>query len=187
MRVVSGSARGTQLLSVPGDTTRPILDRVKTALFDILRPSLGEVRMLDMFAGTGAVGIEALSQGVKSCTFLDMAEAAVKTIRTNLERTHFKFGGVDDPAEVRHTDAFSYIRNTAKIFDLIYVAPPQYENLWVQAMQTIAERPDLISSRGRIIAQIDPSEYEVLQLEGFVEEQQRSYGKTMLVFFRKLT
>lgn len=180
MRVVSGKARGRKLLSVPGDTTRPILDRVKTALFDIIRPWIAESSVLDLFAGSGGVGIEALSQGARHCTFLDLEPKAVATVRANLEAT-----GLSVQAEVRHTDAFSYLRNTSKRFDLIFVAPPQYEGLWVQALQFIAERPDLLTPHGRVIAQIDPTEYEALSLASLSEYAQRKYGNTVLVFFER--
>ncbi len=180
MRVVSGSARGKPLKAVPGDGTRPILDRVKTALFDILRPEIEGITVLDLFGGAGSVGIEALSQGASHCTFLDLSTAAVKTIKENLETT-----GLNAKAEVRHTDAFGYLRNTRKQFDLIYVAPPQFKSLWVQAMQTIGERPELVSENGLVIAQIDPTEYESVALASFGEEQQRKYGSTLLVFYRK--
>ena len=180
MRVVSGSARGKPLKAVPGDGTRPILDRVKTALFDILRPEIEGISVLDLFGGAGSVGIEALSQGAAHCTFLDLGNAAVKTIRENLEST-----GLTAQAEVRHTDAFGYLRNTRKQFDLIYVAPPQYKTLWVQALQTIGERPEIVSENGQVIVQIDPSEYESVALSSFREEEQRKYGSTLLVFYRK--
>ena len=185
MRVVAGTARGTQLLSVPGDTTRPILDRVKTALFDILRPELEGTRWLDVFSGTGQVGIEALSQGAKNCIFLDLEEKAVKTIKANLDKTHFPYASAQDPAQVRHTDAFTFLRNTVKEFDFIFVAPPQYLSLWVQAMHIIAERPQLLSPQGKIVVQIDPSEYEALQLSEFEEKTSKTYGKSMLLFYTK--
>jgi len=177
MRVIAGSAKGRNL-SVPGDTTRPILDRVKAPLFDILRPQLAGARMLDMFAGTGQVGIEALSQGASHCIFLDLAKAASETIRKNLEIT-----GLSKQAEVRQTDAFTYVRNTSKQFDIIYIAPPQFESLWIQAMQTIAERPEIVKPGGRIIVQIDPKEYESLTLSAFAECARRKYGNTELVFY----
>ena len=181
MRVVSGIARGRKLKSVPGDGTRPILDRVKTALFDILRSRLDGWHMLDLFAGSGAVGIEALSQGAAHCTFLDLSSAAAETIRENLALT-----GLTDRAEVRNTDAFRYLRHTAKTFDFIYVAPPQFKALWEQSLQTIAEHPELIKNGGLIVAQIDPSEYEPLQLTAFKESEQRKYGNTLLLFFEKV-
>jgi len=179
MRVIAGTAKGRKLLAVPGDGTRPILDRVKTPLFDILRPEIQGARVLDLFAGSGAVGIEALSQGAAHCTFLDLSRPAIDTIKANLETTGFVAS-----AEVRHYDAFSFLRNSAKSFDLIYVAPPQYESLWVQAMQTIAERPEIVTPTGLVVVQIDPKEYEALSLTQFQETEQRKYGNTLLVFYR---
>src|SRR5207237_8628632 len=133
MRVVAGSARGKKLLVVPGGGMRPILDRVKTSLFDILRPRIPNMNMLDLFAGSGSVGIEALSQGAAHCTFIDLGHKAVATIKRNLANT-----GFSDRADVLHTDAFGYLRGTKSSFDLIYIAPPQYKNLWVEAMRKIA-------------------------------------------------
>jgi 16S rRNA (guanine(966)-N(2))-methyltransferase RsmD len=178
MRVVAGSAKGKNLLSVPGDTTRPILDRVKTSLFDILRPELSGITMLDLFGGSGSVGIEALSQGAAHCTFIDMEPKATATIKKNLENTN-----LEDKAEVRTTDAFWFLRHTSSVYDLIYVAPPQFKSIWIDAMRTIAERPHLIKPGGKIIVQIDPKEYELLNLECFPEQDQRKYGNTLLVFY----
>ena len=180
MRVITGSAKGRKLRSVPGSTTRPILDRVKTALFDIIRPTLPGLRVLDLFAGSGAVGIEALSEGAAHCVFLDLERAAVDTIRKNLEHT-----GLTDRAEVRLADAFRYLRQTAHVFDLIYVAPPQYKGLWIEAVRHIAERPQILAPGALILAQIDPKEYEPLALSGIKETEQRKYGNTLLVFLRK--
>ena len=119
MRVIGGTARGRKLLSVPGDSTRPILDRVKQTLFDILRPTIRDIDMLDLFGGTGAVGIEALSQGARSCIFVDVDKKAVEIIKKNIAHT-----GFTEQSSVRHQDAFTYLRNTKKSFDLIYIAPP---------------------------------------------------------------
>ena len=181
MRVVGGTARGTNLLAVPGDTTRPILDRVKTSLFDILRPRLPGMTWLDIFGGSGSVAIEALSQGAEKATILDIEPKAVTTIKKNLENTH-----LTEKAEVRQTDCFTYLRNCQKSFDFIFVAPPQYKGLWVEAVQIIAERPELINARGQIIVQIDPKEYETMLLTNFSEAESRKYGNTLLVFFNKL-
>jgi len=188
MRVVAGSARGKKLLVVPGHGTRPILDRVKTSLFDVLRPRLPGMTMLDLFAGSGSVGIEALSQGAEHCTFLDLAPKAVATIKKNLEIT-----GFSDRAEVRQGNALAYLKATDRSFDLIYVAPPQYKDLWVAAMQQIAGRPELLGgaagesaedrASGLVIAQIDPREYRSLDLGTLRETRQTRYGNTLLVFF----
>lgn len=178
MRVIGGTAKGRTLKSVPGDSTRPILDRVKTPLFDILRPRLSGATVLDLFGGTGAIGIEALSQGAGHCVFLDVNARAVATIKDNLTTCYLQ-----DSAEVRHTDAFIYLRNSAKSFDLIFIAPPQYKGIWIEALRAIAERPHLLAPHGTIIVQIDPKEYEQLDLRTLQEGPQRTYGNTMLVFF----
>jgi len=190
MRVVSGSARGKKLLVVPGQGTRPILDRVKTALFDILRPRISGMRVLDLFAGSGSVGIEALSQGADSCTFVDLGDKAITTIKKNLAITNFA-----DRAEVRRADSFGFLQATNTVFDLIYVAPPQYKNLWVKAMRLIAERPELLNSApagfdqddaaGLAIVQIHPKEYLSLDLGEIRETRRKVYGNTLLVFFER--
>ena len=151
MRVVSGKARGVKLLAVPGDTTRPILDRVKTALFDTIRPQIQDAKILDLFAGSGSVGIEALSQGAKHCTFLDLAPNAITSINKNLENTKLA-----SQAMVRKVDAFAFLKRSQEYFDLIFVAPPQYKQIWIEALRLIAERPELVSENGSIIVQIDP-------------------------------
>jgi 16S rRNA (guanine966-N2)-methyltransferase len=190
MRVVAGSARGKKLLVVPGHGTRPILDRVKTALFDILRPRIPGMDVLDLFAGSGSVGIEALSQGAAHCTFIDLGHPAVATIKRNLATT-----GFSDRAEVRQADAFAYLGGTARSFDLIYIAPPQYKDLWVEAMHRIAARPEVLRgplaeageepASGLAIVQIDPREYERLELGEIREVRQKRYGNTLLVFFER--
>lgn len=180
MRVISGSAKGRRLKSVPGETTRPVLDRVKTTVFDILRPNLSETLFLDLFAGSGGIGIEALSQGAERCVFLDLAKPAIETIRENLKVTE-----LEEQSEVRCADAFGFLRRTQQTFDIIYVAPPQYEDLWTQALFTIAERPDLVSPEGVVIAQIHPQEYESLQLTDFTEQRTKKIGNTLLVFYQR--
>ena len=190
MRVVAGSARGKKLLVVPGQGTRPILDRVKTALFDILRPRIPGMNVLDLFAGSGSVGIEALSQGAAHCTFIDRGHPAVATIKRNLATT-----GFSDRSDVRQTDAFTYLRGTDRTFDLIYVAPPQYKDLWVEAMRLIAARPEVLRRPsaeggedpppGLAIVQIDPREYQGLDLGDLREVRQKRYGNSLLVFFER--
>lgn len=181
MRVISGKAKGRNLLAVPGDSTRPVLDRVKTALFDILRPIPEDCRFLDMFAGTGAIGIEALSQGAGHCVFLDLNSKAIDTIRKNVANTNLAL-----QSEIRHADAFTFIRNTSRKFDIIFVAPPQYKGIWIEAMQTLAERPEILDSNGIIIVQIDPKEYEELSLSSFKEFRVEKYGNTKLVFYSQI-
>jgi 16S rRNA (guanine(966)-N(2))-methyltransferase RsmD len=180
MRVISGSKKGSPLLSVPGDTTRPMLGRVKTALFDTIRPRLAGAHILDCFAGTGQLGIEALSQGAASCIFLDAERTAIETIKKNLASTR-----LTELTQVRHTDVFTYLKNSQKSFDIIFADPPQFKNLWVEVVHCIAERPATLSEGGLLLVKVDPSEYEPLGVVTIKEDQVRRYGNSVLVFFRR--
>lgn len=181
MRVISGRAKGHRLKQVPGDTTRPIMDRVKENLFNIIGPAVRDSRWLDLFAGTGQVGIEALSRGAREVVFVDSARAAIKTIHDNLRLTRLSEG-----ATVRHTDAFKFLRSGSQsAFDVIYVAPPQYHQIWVEVLREIDNRPvDYLASDGHVIVQIDPREFQSLTLDALHLADQRRYGNTMLCFYR---
>lgn len=178
MRVIAGSAKGRKLQSVPGETTRPITDRVKTALFDTLGADIVGCRFLDLFAGTGSVGIEALSRGAAAAVFVEISRNALRTISENLRRT-----GLGERAGVVRSDAFAFLERAGlESFDLIYVAPPQYERLWVRAVLAIDEHPSLLSDGGQVIVQIHPKEQEPLDLRNLRLEDQRRYGSTVLLF-----
>lgn len=182
MRVISGSAKGITLASVPGKSTRPITDRVKEALFNILGPSVYDTAWLDLFGGTGAVGIEALSRGADSVVFTEINYRAYKTILQNLEAT-----GLADYATVLKMDAFTYLNGEAQeAFDVIYVAPPQYQGIWIKAMQALDDNPDWVHPDGTIIVQIHPKEYDAnVDYAKFEEFDQRNYGDTRLIFYRR--
>jgi 16S rRNA (guanine(966)-N(2))-methyltransferase RsmD len=181
MRVVAGSAKGTKLRAVPGTGTRPILDRVKTALFDILQSKIGDAAILDLFAGSGGVGIEALSRSAAHCTFIDNSPAAINIIRENLERCR-----LTAQANVLKKDAFNFITSARQQYDLIYVAPPQYHRMWLRALAAIERHSDILNADGIVIAQIDPKEYQPQKFEVLVEQEQRRYGSTLLVFYKKI-
>ena len=181
LRVIAGKAKGTRLKTVPGDTTRPITDIVKEALFNILGNEIEDNRILDLFGGTGAVGIEALSRGARFVTFLDKSQQAVKTISENLAKTR-----LNAQAEVLRTDAFSYLSDPQKLdFDLIYVAPPQYKLMWQKAIHMIDDNPRLLHDDGQVIVQINPIEWEEVKLNSLTVFDTRKYGDTLLVFFEK--
>ncbi|GAP17981.1 16S rRNA (guanine(966)-N(2))-methyltransferase RsmD [Levilinea saccharolytica] len=181
-RIIAGKARGIRLQDVPGDITRPITDRVKEALFNILGVDIQEASLLDLFGGTGSVGLEALSRGASYVRFIDLHRAAIQTIRTNIERTRLNQG-----AEVLQTDAFAHLRQRPdRAFDFIFIAPPQYKGLWVQAMQALESQPAWLHPQGWIIVQIDPVEYQAVESAHFVEIDQRRYGSTLLVFYETI-
>lgn len=179
MRVVGGKARGMRLLSVPGEGTRPITDRVKTALFGVLGDRVQGARVLDLFAGTGSVGIEALSRGATRVVFVDRSPKALRVLRENLRRT-----GLEEGAQVVRGDAFRYLSRAEEPFDLIYVAPPQYHGLWKQALLAIEESGSLAPG-GEVVVQIHPKEFEEIALPRLRLVDRRKYGSTLLCFYRQ--
>jgi 16S rRNA (guanine(966)-N(2))-methyltransferase RsmD len=182
MRVISGSAKGRTLQAVPGDSTRPITDRVKEALFDILGADIVDAQFLDLFGGTGGVGIEALSRGAAQAVFIDKNRKAQETIRANLTRTR-----LIDRGEIVRGDTFTYLAGVPRLFHYIYIAPPQYQRLWAHALELIDAQPAWLAEDGEIIVQIHPKEYETLALRNFEEVEQRKYGSTVLVFYEHRT
>ena len=180
-RIIGGSARGIRLDPVPGDSTRPITDRVKEALFNILSSDIIDSTFLDLFGGTGSVGIEALSRGARSCLFLELNQKAITTLRQNLIKTR-----TSEKARVLHADALKYLSAPSKErFDYIYIAPPQYKEIWLDALARLDENMDLVSEDGWVIVQIHPIEYKELRLKNLAEFEQRKYGSTLLVFYER--
>jgi 16S rRNA (guanine(966)-N(2))-methyltransferase RsmD len=128
LRVISGTAKGHKLKSVPGDITRPITDRVKEALFNILGADVIDSFWWDMFGGTGAVGIEALSRGAAFVRYTDLNRTPIETIKANLAVTHLM-----SRAETKQADAFALLASHPdKQFHYIYIAPPQYHETTIQ-------------------------------------------------------
>lgn len=170
-----------RLQGVPGETTRPITDRVKEALFNILGAEIEGATMLDLFAGTGSVGIEALSRGADFVRLNDNHRQAVNTIKANLEHTR-----LEENAEVTQRDAFTLLKQLPdRVFDYIYIAPPQYKGMWKQALLLLDQHSGWLSSNGWIIVQIDPVEYEPLTMRYLAEFEKRKYGSTLLIFFER--
>lgn len=178
MRVIGGSAKGTRLYSVPGLSTRPITDRVKEALFNILGPDVKGARFLDLFAGTGSVGIEALSRGAALAVFVECGRQAIETIRRNLRTTHLEQKG-----RLIRRDVFDFLSGPCDSpFDFIYIAPPQYRGLWARTLVAL-DGKDWLAPNGRAIVQIYPKEYKDLDLRTLVLSDQRRYGSTLLCFY----
>ena len=181
--MISGKARGRKLKTVEGDTTRPITDRVKESLFNIISGDVIDSNWWDLFAGTGAVGIEALSRGASFVRFSDMNRAPIDTIKFNVEHCDFT-----SQSEVRRADAFSYLSaKPDKKFEYIYIAPPQYKEMWSKALELLDDNLDWLSDDGWVIVQIAPREYRTSTpaLKNLEEFDQRKYGTTLLVFYER--
>lgn len=182
LRIISGTAKGMRIQTVPGDSTRPITDRAKESLFNIISTDLIGSSWLDCFGGTGSVSIEALSRGAKTSTIIDLHPLAISTINRNLEHTK-----LSNKAKVIKSDTFAFLkRYTQDSFEYIFIAPPQYKDLWEHTLLLLDDRPELLSDDGWIIVQIHPIEYKDLTLTNFIEFDQRKYGSTLFVFYQKI-
>lgn len=213
MRVVTGEAKGKRLKSPKTAGTRPIMDRVKTALFDILSREITASRFLDLFAGTGGVGIEALSRGAAHATFIEMSPVIVRLVRENLQIT-----GLTARAETLQADSFKFLQahqprsvisnsivgsaqekrsekrahspapllDTTRVYDIIYVAPPQYEEMGARALLLI-DSSTLVTKDTLVIVQIHPKErpgVAAVECQHFSLTDERRYGSTLLMFYR---
>ena len=153
-RIISGTAKGLRLKSVPGDSTRPITDRVKEALFNILGVDVVGSNFLDLFGGTGSVGIEAISRGAAKTVFIEKNRQACQILQDNLS-----FCKLNPNGKVIFGDAFSYLQNKVSMrFEYIFIAPPQYKGWWEKAMKLVDENIALLADDGWVIVQIHPVE-----------------------------
>lgn len=182
MRVVTGEAKGRKLKAPKTSGTRPIIDRVKQALFNIIAARVEDSRFLDLFAGTGSVGIEALSRGATSATFIELNHKVLALVRENLRIT-----GLADRAETIQADAFKFLQNQAakRQYDIIYVAPPQYQELAARALAML-DTSTLVPNSGLVIVQIHPKErpgVSAVPLTRLALRDERRYGSTLLMFY----
>jgi 16S rRNA (guanine966-N2)-methyltransferase len=178
VRVIAGSAKGRVLRPPRTSATRPITDRAKESLFAILAPRIPGRRFLDLFAGTGSVGIEALSRGAAHATFVERSGPALAGIRHNLELT-----GLAARAEVAGRDVFAYLRDRPAPFDVIFVAPPQWRGLWPRAVALLDREPGWLAGGAVVVAQHDPAETEPLDLAHLALTDERTYARVRFSFF----
>ncbi len=156
------------------------MDRVKEALFNILGTDVIGANVLDLFAGAGSVGIEALSRGARQATFVELNDEALSVLRENLRLTRLA-----GKAKVVRENVFKFVnREPAELYDLIYVAPPQYKGLWSETMERL-DKHQFVTPEGVIIVQIHPKEYHELNLSLYEEVDRRKYGNTLLCFYER--
>ena len=180
-RIIAGSRKGMRLNGVPGDSTRPITDRVQEAVFNILGADIVGASLFDLFGGTGSVGLEALSRGASYVRFSDANRNAYNTLVSNIKLTRF-----EKQAKAYFGDVFNILRGVPdREFEYIYVAPPQYKEMWKRIMEVLDKNDGWLTDDGWIIVQIHPIEREDLELECFELFDERKYGSTTLLFYRR--
>lgn len=180
MRVISGTARGIPLKSLEGMTTRPTADRVKEALFSIIQFELPGTRILDLFGGSGQLGIEALSRGAKTAVFVDQSDKACGIIRENLKRTNFQAR-----AAVIRGDYLQYLNRCKEQYDIILLDPPYAEDFLEKSLNMIAEI-DILQSGGIIVTERSVGKEIQQTLPNFSKSRDYKYGNTLLALYRKV-
>lgn len=180
MRVIAGKAKGIQLNTPEGMLTRPTTDRVKEALFSIIQFELPGARVLDLFGGTGQLGIEALSRGASNAVFVDSRREACQLIRSNLKKTH-----LEDQATVVQSDYMEYLNRSTGLFQIVLLDPPYAEVFLGNAIKKITEI-DILQSGGIIVAERPFGKELPWEFEGFTRSRDYKYGKIILTLYRKL-
>lgn len=177
MRVISGKAKGLKLLAPDGMDTRPTTDRVKESVFNLLIPYIPATSVLDLFAGSGAMGIEAVSRYCDSCVFVENNPSALDIIHKNAEKAR-----MSDEVKIIHSDALSYLSNTFCSFDIIFLDPPYNKGFLAPVFKTIAER-NLLSPDGVIVCETELGG-EMVSDTNFECIKQAKYGKTIISIFK---
>jgi 16S rRNA (guanine966-N2)-methyltransferase len=180
VRVIAGTAKGRRLRSPRTRETRPVTDRAKESLFNILAPRLPGSDFLDLFAGTGGIGIEALSRGCAQATFVERSASALADIRYNLELTRLAAN-----AHVVGGDVFAYLRDTPSPFDVIFVGPPQWHGLWPRTMQLLDRQPGWLAADAVVVVQHDPAESAEIPLRHLQMSSVRTYARVRFTFFSR--
>lgn len=179
MRVITGKARGIQLKTPQGMLTRPTADRVKEALFSIIRNDIAGAKVLDLFGGTGQLGIEALSQGAQTAVFVDAREEACALIRENLKKTR-----LENQAVVVRSDYMEYLHRSREQFDIIFLDPPYAEVFLENALDQITEI-DILRPGGIIITERPTGKDLTQEYTHFSRSKDYKYGKTLLTIYRR--
>ena len=184
MRVISGTAKGKKLHSQDSIETRPTLDRVKEAIFNIIQFNVKDAQILDLFSGSGALAIECLSRGAKHAVLCDNSYKAIQVIKNNLQETR-----LIDKAEVLnkdYLDVLNYEYKEKKSFDIIFLDPPYKSNLVIESINNIINY-ELLKNDGIIIVETDDKEKidEIKQLKKIEVYDERKYGTVLVIFIRK--
>ncbi len=181
MRIISGKARGTKLTTLEGTNTRPTLDRVKESLFNIIQNQIPESTFLDLFSGSGAIGLEALSRGAKKAILCDNSKKAIEIIKKNIQKTHF-----EKQTKIYNKEYDFVLNNEIKEkLDIIYLDPPYKTELAYKAIQLLIKN-NLLKEEAIIIVETDEEQIinKINELDIDMIDK-RKYGRANLIFFKK--
>jgi 16S rRNA (guanine966-N2)-methyltransferase len=180
MRIIAGTMRGRNLKTVEGLSTRPTSDKVKGAIFNVLRNKVVDAKVLDLFAGTGNLAIEALSRGAKEAVLVEESSAALKVIMENL-----KIAGVLNRTELIHQEALRYLASNQDVFDLIFLDPPYRQGLVAQVLLILAN-PCRLSPNGVIVAETSKDEELINESYPFEVRKVSKYGDTKVWYLQRI-
>lgn len=180
MRVISGKARGLKLNTPKNEDVRPTTDRVKESLFNIINGYIIDGEVLDLFAGTGSLGIECLSRGANKCVFVDVSKTSIDIVKSNIKKAR-----VEDNAEILNIDyksAIDKVKNKTYKFDIIFMDPPYYENMFMDALKKIDES-DILKDDGIIVVEHDTKQKFPESIGKLIKDRSKKYGNTTLTFY----
>lgn len=182
MRIISGKARGTKLYTLEGENTRPTLDRVKESIFNIMQSEIEGAKILDLFAGSGAIGLEFLSRGAERAVLCDKSKEAVNIIKKNIEKTH-----MENHTQVYNADFENCLEKlNNEQFDIIYLDPPYATQYIKKSLEKIIQL-NLAKEEGQIIIETDDEQRILQEIENIDVRivDKRKYGRATIIFLRK--
>ncbi|MBE5813380.1 MAG: 16S rRNA (guanine(966)-N(2))-methyltransferase RsmD [Clostridiales bacterium] len=175
MRIISGQFRGRKLKTLEGMNTRPTADRVKESLFNILNTKVYDANVLDLFAGSGALGLEALSRGAASCVFVDSSKEAIDIVKENVDLCK-----VQENSKIINKDYLEVLKNINNKFDIIFVDPPYSKGIEIVVLENVK---DILTEDGMVIIETDHTDIPPEEINGLIKYDSRKYGRTIISFY----
>lgn len=179
MRVISGSARGKKLCTLEGQDIRPTLDRVKESIFNMIAFDLPNATVLDLFCGSGALGIEALSRGADHATFVDSSSASLSVTKRNLDDTRLTFR-----ASTVLSDSLQFLKTTKETYDMIFIDPPYESSLYQDVLDCILSC-NLLKPDGQVVVELDKEMTPSFSTDGFSEKREKTYGRVKILIMKE--
>lgn len=181
MRVISGKVRGLKLNTPKNEDVRPTTDRVKESLFNMINPYIMESNVLDLFAGTGSLGIECLSRGANNCVFVDVSKESISIVKSNIKKAR-----VENESTVLNLDfkdAIGRLKVQGNKFDVIFMDPPYYKNMFIDALLKIDDT-SLLNEDGIIVIEHDSKDVFPESIGRLEKTKDKKYGNTTITFYK---